>query len=92
MFNSQIIVDFVDGHSVTSLTVAPTSTNVCDGTYTRVVSIPKSCDLLRKTTYKEWKDTTGDANLMTLSIGNRDIIMMPFLTGCMTITTEMIYE
>ena len=92
MFNTQIIVNYSDGHGVTSLTVAPTAPNKCDGTYTQVISLPKSCELLRKTTFNNWKDTTADSPLTVLSGQGKRMVMMPFLTGCTLITTVVAYE
>lgn len=92
MFNTQIVVNFLDGHGFTSLTVAPTATNKCDGTYTQVISLPKSCALLRKTTFSDWKDTTSDSPLTVLSGHGKRMVMMPFLTGCTLITTVVAYE
>lgn len=92
MFNTQIMVNYTDGHAVTSLTVAPTSTNACDGTYTQVLTLPKSCDAARRAHYKDWKDTTGTSELTTMSTEGKTAILMPFLTGCTIVVTAVVYE
>ena len=92
MFNTQIMVNYSDGHAVTSLTVAPTSTNACDGTYTQVLTLPKSCESARRTHYKDWKDTTGTSELITMSTEGKTAILMPFLTGCTIVVTAVVYE
>ena len=92
MFNTQIMVNYTNGHAVTSLTVAPTSTNACDGTYTQVLTLPQSCDSARRTYYKDWKNTTGTSELTTMSTEGKTAILMPFLTGCTIVVTAVVYE
>lgn len=93
IFNSQIAVKYSDGYGLASLTAAPTAANQCDVSYTRVMSIPEPCDVLRKTAYQDWEGTTDTtSNLITLSNGSANMIMMPFLTGCTLVTTVVAYE
>ena len=94
LFNSQIVLKYSDGHSMAVLNVAPIKNGKCDGSYTRVFAMEKSCSVLRETTYKDWKFFGEIGGLVSLenSSGTVSTVLLPNQTGCVAIQTEVVYE
>lgn len=94
MFNAQVAVKYSDGNSVAVLNVAPTRTGKCDGSYTTIFTTDKSCSVARETTFKDWKFSSESAGLVVLENkdGSVNKILLPANSGCITITTEVVYQ
>lgn len=93
MFGAQISVRYSDGNSVAVLSAAPTRAGTCDGYYTTIFTDEKSCSVMRETTFKDWKFYGETAGLIVLEneSGGLSKILLPSGTGCVAITSEMVY-
>jgi len=94
LFNSLIAVGYSDGNSVAVANVAHGKTGKCDGTYTTVFYIDKSCVAARETTFKEWKYAGELAGLVVLenSSGSVNKMLLPGGNGCVAVSTEVAYQ
>lgn len=94
MFNSQIVLKYSDGYSVAVINIAPTKSGKCDGSYTTTFTSAKSCSVLRETTFKGWKFFGEIGGLVSLEneAGSVSKILLPTETGCVAISTEVVYE
>jgi len=94
LFNSQVVLQYSDGHGMAILNVAPVKSGACDGSYTRIFTIEKSCPVLRETTYKDWKFFGEIGGLVSLENSNGSVsaVLLPSQTGCVAIQTEVVYE
>lgn len=94
LFNSQVAVKYTDGHSVAVVNVAPTKAGKCDGSYTTIFVDDRSCPVVRETIFKDWKFADELAGLVVLKNkdGGVSKILLPSGSGCVAITTEVIYE
>ena len=95
LFNSQIVIQYSDGHSMAVINVAPTKSGKCDGSYTRVFTTAKSCQVARETIYKDWKFYGEIGGLVSLenTKGNVSAILQPHESGgCVAMLTEVVYE
>lgn len=94
LFNALISVKYTDGHSVAVENVAHGKTGQCDGSYTTVFYIDKSCSAARETTFKDWKYSGELAGLVVLEnqTGGVNKILLPGGSGCVAITTEVAYQ
>lgn len=94
LFNALISVKYTDGHSAAVANVAHGKTGQCDGSYTTVFYIDKSCSAARETIFKEWKYTGELAGLVVLEnqTGAVNKILLPGGNGCVAITTEAVYQ
>jgi len=94
LFNSIASVKYSDGHSAAVINVANTKSGKCDGSYTTVFYIDKSCSAARETAFKEWKYSGELAGLVVLEnqSGLVSKMLMPGGSGCVAITTEVAYQ
>ena len=94
MFGAQISVKYTDGNSVAVLSAAPTRAGTCDGYYTTIFTDEKSCSVMRETTFRDWKFYGESAGLIVLEneSGSLSKILLPSGTGCVAITSEMVYS
>lgn len=94
MFNAQVGIRYSDGNSVAVVSVAPTRSGKCDSSYTTVFAIDKSCALARETNFKDWKFSTESAGMMVLKNedGNVSKILLPSGSGCVAVTSEVVYQ
>ncbi|AGH81010.1 hypothetical protein PCNPT3_05340 [Psychromonas sp. CNPT3] len=69
-------------------------TGQCDGSYTTVFYIDKSCSVARETTFKKWKYSGELAGLLILKnpTGALNKVLLPGGNGCVAITTEVAYQ
>lgn len=91
--NAQISVKYSNGNSVAIINVAPTPSGKCDATYTTVFANDVSCSVARETSYKNWKFHVESAGLEVLEneSGSLKKILLPAGSGCVAITTEVVY-
>lgn len=94
LFNALISVKYPDGHSAAVANVAHGKTGQCDGSYTTVFYIDKSCSAARETTFKDWKYSGELAGLVVLEnqTGAVNKMLLPGGSGCVAITTEVAYQ
>lgn len=94
LFNSLISVKYSDGNSVAVANVTHGKTGSCDGTYTTVFYLDKSCSASRETTFKDWKYYGELAGLVVLEnqTGSLNKMLLPGGNGCVAITTEVVYQ
>ncbi len=94
LFNSLVAIKYKDGYSAAVIDVANTKANKCDGSYTTVFYSDQSCSAARETSFKEWKYSTEMAGLVILENkdGSLSKLLLPAGTGCVTVTTEVIYQ
>jgi hypothetical protein len=95
MFNSQVGLSYSDGKSVAIINVAPTKSGKCDASYTTIFAdAAKSCSVLRETTFSSWRFHSESAGMVVLENddGSLSKILMPSGNGCVSITTEVVYQ
>ncbi|WP_417878792.1 hypothetical protein [Vibrio sp.] len=94
LFNALISVKYSDGHSAAVVNVSHGKTGKCDGSYTTVFYIDKSCSAARETIFKDWKYTGELAGLVVLEnqTGTVNKMLLPGGNGCVAITTEVGYQ
>ena len=94
LFNALISVKYTDGHSAAVVNVSHGKTGKCDGSYTTVFYIEKSCSAARETIFKDWKYLGELAGLVVLEnqTGVVNKMLLPGGNGCVAITTEIVYQ
>lgn len=94
LFNALISVKYTDGHSAAVANIAHGKAGHCDGSYTTVFYIDKSCSAARETTFKDWKYSGELAGLVVLEnqTGAVNKMLLPGGNGCVAITTEVAYQ
>ena len=94
MFNSMAVSKYSDGHSVGVISTSQSVAGGCDSSYTTVFHWDKSCSAMRETTFKEWKYYTevGGLTVLENESGSVNKILMPAGEGCVTVTTEVVYD
>lgn len=94
LFNSLISVKYNDGNSVAVANVTHGRTGSCDGTYTTVFYLERSCAAARETIFKDWKYYGELAGLVVLEnqTGSLNKMLLPGGNGCVAITTEVVYQ
>lgn len=94
LFSSMMSLEFTNSHAIATMHVAPNAAGSCDGSYTRVVYLDKSCATARETTYKEWKDSGTLRGLTVLENQSGAVvkILLPAGNGCVAVTNEIIYR
>ncbi|MCT8124563.1 hypothetical protein H1D31_00735 [Alishewanella sp. BS5-314] len=94
LFNALIAVKYPDGHSAAMLNVSPGKTGRCDGSYTTVFYVDKSCSVAREINFSDWKYSGELAGLVVLKnpSGSVDRLLMPAGNGCIAISTEVVYQ
>jgi hypothetical protein len=95
MFNSQIVANYSDGHSAAVISTAQSPAGGCDSSYTTVFHWEQSCSSMRETTFKDWKyfGEVGSLSVLENESGAINKILMPAgKNGCVTISTEVLYD
>lgn len=94
MFNAMAVSKYSDGHSVGVISTAQSRAGGCDSSYTTVFHWEKSCSAMRETTFKEWKyySEVGGLTVLENESGSVNKILMPAGDGCVTVTTEVVYD
>ena len=94
LFNTLVSVNYTTGHSVAVANVAHGKSGKCDGNYTTVFYVDKSCSVARETTFKDWTYSGELAGLIVLKneSGGISKMLLPGGNGCVAISTEVAYQ
>lgn len=95
VFTSQVALKYSDGNSVALINSIPNKDGKCDGTWTTVFAMDKSCSVARETNFKDWKyaGTIGGLVVLENPNGATNKILLPSGSdSCTAITTETYYN
>lgn len=94
LYNALVAVKYTDGNSVAVINAINTKSGKCDGGYTTIFYLDKSCAVARETIFKEWKFYSQLAGLVVLEnpSGAVSKVLLPAGAGCVTVSVETAYQ